>query len=83
MAGKIRVVQQHSGGIYGSPRVTAELHDAGIRVNGKRVARVMRAFSITGFRLRRRVRTTVPDPSVVIVPDLFRRDFTAPEPRVL
>ncbi|MFJ5535473.1 IS3 family transposase, partial [Streptomyces sp. NPDC093261] len=82
LAEKIRVIHQHSGGTYGSPRVTAELHDAGIRVNEKRVARVMRAFNITGFRLRRRVRTTVPDPSVVIVPDLFRRDFTAPEPGV-
>ncbi|MBL1102079.1 DDE-type integrase/transposase/recombinase [Streptomyces sp. 205] len=37
-------------------------------------------FSITGIRLRRRVRTTVPDSAVSPVPDLFQRDFTATEP---
>lgn len=68
------------GGAYGSPRVTAELRETGLRVNEKRVARVMRAFSITGIRLRRRVRTTVPDPAASQVPDLFQRDFTAAEP---
>jgi transposase InsO family protein len=40
----------------------------------------MRTFSITGIRLRRRVRTTVPDPAASPVPDLFQRDFTATEP---
>lgn len=40
----------------------------------------MRTFSITGIRLRRRVRTTVPDPATSPVPDLFQRDFTATEP---
>ncbi|MFI2511528.1 IS3 family transposase [Streptomyces sp. NPDC018972] len=80
LAEKIREVHGESGGAYGSPRVTAELRETGLRVNGKRVARVMRAFSITGIRLRRRVRTTVPDPAAPQVPDLFQRDFTAAEP---
>ncbi|WP_189719284.1 IS3 family transposase, partial [Streptomyces chryseus] len=65
---------------YGSPRVTAELREKGLRVNEKRVARVMRMFSITGIRLRRRVRTTIPDPAASQVPDLFQRDFNATEP---
>lgn len=77
---RIREVHGESGGAYGSPRVTAELRETGLRVNEKRVARVMRAFSITGIHLRRRVRTTVPDPAAALVPDLFQRDFTAPEP---
>ncbi|MFD1313670.1 IS3 family transposase, partial [Streptomyces kaempferi] len=34
---------------YGSPRVTAELREKGRRVNEKRVARIMRTFSITGI----------------------------------
>lgn len=80
LAEKIREVHGESGGAYGSPRVTAELREKGLPVNEKRVARVMRAFSITGIRLRRRVRTTVPDPAVTQVPDLFQRAFTAPEP---
>ncbi|MFJ3338423.1 IS3 family transposase [Streptomyces sp. NPDC086766] len=77
---KIRVIHRHSGGTYGSPRVTAELRERGLRVNEKRVARVMRRYAITGIRLPRRVRTTVPEPAASQVPDLFRRDFTAPEP---
>jgi transposase InsO family protein len=80
LAEKIRQVHAASGGAYGSPRVTAELHEAGVQVNEKRVARVMRRFSITGIRLRRRVRTTIPDPAASLVPDLFQRDFTAAEP---
>lgn len=82
LAAQIREVHAESGGAYGSPRVTAELKDKGLPVNEKRVARVMRTFSITGVRLRRRVRTTVCDPAAALVPDLFRRDFTAPEPGI-
>jgi transposase InsO family protein len=80
LAEEIREVHSESGGAYGSPRVTAELRGKGRRVNEKRVARIMRTFSITGIRLRRRVRTTVPDPATSPVPDLFQRDFTATEP---
>ncbi|MEV6161483.1 IS3 family transposase [Streptomyces sp. NPDC052052] len=80
LAARIREVHADSGGAYGSPRVTAELKEAGLHVNEKRVARVMRTFAITGIRLRRRVRTTLPDPAAFLVPDLFRRDFTAAEP---
>uniref|UniRef100_UPI001FD82A59 IS3 family transposase n=1 Tax=Kitasatospora phosalacinea TaxID=2065 RepID=UPI001FD82A59 len=80
LAEEIRRIHADSGGAYGSPRVTAELHETGTRVNHKRVARVMRTYSIVGIRLRRRIRTTVPDPAVTVVPDLFERDFTAPDP---
>jgi transposase InsO family protein len=65
---------------YGAPRITAELND-GVpdddRVNHKRVARVMRTAGIAGYRRRRRVRTTRPDPANQKVPDLLGRDFTA------
>jgi transposase InsO family protein len=67
----------------GAPRITAELNDgapASARVNHKRVARVMRAHAIAGLRLRRRVRTTIPEPADQKVPDLLRRDFTALAP---
>lgn len=80
LAQEIRQVHGESGGAYGSPRVTAELRGKGRRVNEKRVARIMRTFSITGIRLRRRVRTTVPDPAAQPVPDLFQRNFTATGP---
>lgn len=68
---------------YGAPRITADLNDAKPveeRVNHKRVARVMKEHSIAGVRLRRRVKTTVSEPSDQKVPDLVKRDFTAPAP---
>ncbi len=65
---------------YGVPRVTAELNDGvaeSERVNHKRVARVMSEYGLAGIRLRRRVHTTIPEPSEQKVPDLVGRDFTA------
>ena len=63
---------------YGAPRITAELND-GVppeeRVNRKRIARVMAEHDIAGIRLRRRVRTTIPEPSDQKVPDLLKRDL--------
>jgi transposase InsO family protein len=82
LAKQIRVVHAEADGAYGSPRVTAELREAGMVVNEKKVARVMRKFAIAGIRLRKKVRTTVPEPSNVPVPDLFGRDFTAERPGV-
>ncbi|MET9778375.1 IS3 family transposase [Streptomyces sp. NPDC006367] len=80
LTARMREVHGETRGAYGSPRVTAELRDQGLHVNEKRIARVMRTFAITGVRLRRRVRTTVPDPAASQVSDLFQRDFTAAGP---
>jgi transposase InsO family protein len=82
LAERIRVVHE-ADKAYGAPRVTAELNDsvpAQERVNHKRVARVMAERGIEGIKLRRRVRTTIPEPSDEKVPDLLKRDFTAPLP---
>ena len=49
-------------------------------MNHKRVARVMRTHHLPGLRLRRRIRTTIPEASQAKVPDLVKRDFTAPAP---
>ncbi|GHF12463.1 hypothetical protein GCM10014715_80210 [Streptomyces spiralis] len=68
-------------GTYGSPRIIAELRlSDGVLVNHKRMERVMRANQIVGLRLRRRVATTVSEPSHIPVPDLLGRDFTAATP---
>ena len=67
----------------GAPRVTAELNDgapAEQRVNHKRVARVMRTAGIAGYVKKRRVRTTIPEQTEATVPDLLKRNFTAPAP---
>ncbi|WP_425461031.1 IS3 family transposase [Leekyejoonella antrihumi] len=82
LAERIRDLHEDDNTI-GAPRVTAELNDGtptGERVNHKRVARVMREHGIRGYRRRRRVVTTVPEPADQKVPDLLKRDFTADEP---
>jgi transposase InsO family protein len=80
LAERISEIHRESDGTDGVPRVTAELKDTGRRVNHKRVERVMRKFHIVGLHLRKKVRTTIPEPSATPVPDLLRRDFTATTP---
>lgn len=82
LADRIRRIHAEDNTI-GAPRATAELNDGvapGERVNHKRVARVMREHDIRGYQRKRRVRTTIPEPSGQQVPDLLNRDFTAPAP---
>jgi transposase InsO family protein len=78
LAVRIKAVRAAHDGTYGAPRITAELHDDGMTVNHKKVARVMRRYRIQGLRLRRRVPTTTTDPAAAKAPDLIQRDFTAP-----
>ena len=82
LAARITVVHGKDN-TYGALRITAELNDGALepdRVNHKRVARVMRATGIAGYRRKRRVKNTVADPADQKVPDLFNRDFTAAAP---
>ena len=82
LAERIRAIHAEDN-TYGAPRITAELNDgasAGGKVNHKRVARVMRENNIVGYRRRRRITTTIPEPADQKVPDLLERDFTADAP---
>jgi transposase InsO family protein len=84
LAERIRAIHD-ADNTLGVPRVTPELNDgagADERVNHKRVARVMREHGIRGYTKRRRVRTTIPQQSDAKVPDLVKRDFTAPAPNM-
>ena len=86
LAARIRVLQDPAQGgdrAYGAPRITADLNDGvpvAERVNHKRVARVMREHRLAGIRLRRRVKTTIPDQSARRFPDLIGRDFSVGDP---
>jgi transposase InsO family protein len=82
LAAKIRAVHDQDN-TCGRPRITAELNNgapAGQRINHKRIARIMRENNIEGLRLRRRHRTTVPEPADTPSQDLVRRDFSATAP---
>ena len=70
----IAKIHKDSGGTYGSPRVTAELHDLGQVVNHKRVERLMRIHNIVGYTPPDKMVTTIPYPAHRIA-DLVNRDF--------
>jgi transposase InsO family protein len=61
---------------YGSPRITAELHDLGWRVSVNTVAALMREQQLVARPSRRRRATTRPDASARKAPDLVGRDFS-------
>lgn len=72
-----KIIQFHddSKGTYGSPRVHADLIEAGLQHSRKRVARLMREAGIYGKTRRRWITTTVTDPDAPARPDLIKRDF--------
>tara|TARA_B100001123_G_C14829409_1_gene835541 strand:- start:409 stop:645 length:237 start_codon:yes stop_codon:yes gene_type:complete len=76
----VRRVHQSSRGTYGAPRIHAELHERGVVVSRKRVARLMRAAGITGVSRRRWIVTTKRASGRRSAPDLVERDFTASRP---
>jgi putative transposase len=81
---RIRGIHTDSGGIYGSPRVHAELRREGIRVGRKRVERLMREAGLQGaHRVRRRKGCTVRVAGVRPADDLVERNFRPEAPNVL
>ena len=64
-------------GKYGSPRITADLRDAGWRVSQNTVAALMREQHLAARRHKRRKSTTRPGKGRWRAPDLVKRDFPA------
>jgi transposase InsO family protein len=64
-------------GKYGSPRITADLRDAGWRVSENTVAGLMREQGLVARRKHRRKGTTRPGKGRWRAPDLVKRDFPA------
>jgi transposase InsO family protein len=77
---KIRRAHATSKGVYGSPRVHAELEANGIRVGRHKVARLMRLARLRGCP-RRRFRVTIQrDPSHPVAKNLLRQNFSTDAP---
>ena len=69
-------------GNYGVPRMFKALRKAGVVVNAKRVARLMRLHGMAGRHRRRSCRTTFPGPDGYQIPDLVGRRFAPGAPDV-
>jgi transposase InsO family protein len=68
-------------GIYGAPRIHAELEEQGISAGHNRVARLMREAGIQGKTTRkRRPHTTQSDPTHPVAANVLDRQFTATHP---
>lgn len=73
---QIKEIHGANRGVYGAPRVHAELRMArGIHVGRKRVERLMRTEGISGLIPKKRGRTTIRVPGVRVADDLVQRDF--------
>jgi putative transposase len=81
---RIREIHKVNRGVYGAPRIHAELRLAdGVRVGRKRVERLMRAARISGLQPRKKGRTTVRVPGVRVCEDLLDRSFFSGAPNRL
>ena len=79
----VREAHAASRGVYGAPRVRAELRASGLSVSRKRVARLMREQGLAGVTRRRKFRTTIRNAERRPAPDLVNREFSAPAPNRL
>jgi putative transposase len=80
LAEHVKMAFQANRGVYGSPRVHAELHAQGIHCARKRVARLMREQGLFAKRPRHRTITTQSEPDAQVAPNLLQRDFSADQP---
>lgn len=77
---RIEAIYRHSHSTYGRARIHDDLKDEGIRVSGKRVARLMRERGVVGVSRRKGVFTTTRDRDARPAPDLVDRRFVAEAP---
>jgi putative transposase len=77
LAAEVKRLFELHGGKYGSPRIAADLHDAGWRVSQNTVAGLMRELGLAARWKKRRRSTTRPGKGRWRAPDLVRRNFPA------
>jgi len=82
LAEAVRIIFDASGGTYGSPRVTLDLHAAGWRVSENTVAKLMTELGLAGRKPKRR-RSLTRQGKRKAAPDRVRRQFTAVAPNLL
>jgi putative transposase len=75
LTAQLRLAHADSRQTYGRPRLCRALHDRGIAVSGKRVARLMRAAGLRARGRRRFLVTTNSRHNFAIAPNRLRRRF--------
>jgi len=81
---KISQIHKKTFGIYGAPRIHAELREAhSVRIGKKRVARLMGELGLQGVSRRGKRRRRKLSPESPAAPDLVRRNFVASGPNQL
>jgi transposase InsO family protein len=76
----IQTVYDDNHGLYGSPRIHAELKAQGKACGKNRIARLMRLRHLRARQVRRFKVTTKRDPSHPVASNLLKRDFVADRP---
>lgn len=76
----VRELFEASGATYGSPRIHADLAEAGWSVSVNTVAESMRRQGLHGRKPKRSKGSTKQDKKAPKFPDLLKRDFTASAP---
>jgi putative transposase len=77
LAAEVRRLFGAHRGTYGSPRITADLREAGWKVSKNTVAAVMREQGLAARRKKKRRSTTRPGKGRWRAPDLVKRNFPA------
>ena len=77
LAAEVRRLFKAHRGTYGSPRITADLREAGWKVSENTVAEVMRELGLAARRKNKRRSATRPGKGRWRAPDLVKRDFPA------
>jgi transposase InsO family protein len=83
LVAEMRKIHDELDDTYGSPRMGPELANRGLRVNHKRVERLMRVHGIVGVFKPAKVRTTIPAEENPPLPDLVGRRFAPGRPDVV
>jgi putative transposase len=74
------VIHRESKGVYGAPKIRAELQAQGHHHGRHKIARLMRQAGLRGCPQRRFNVTTQSDPSHTVAKNLLQQDFTAEGP---
>jgi putative transposase len=77
---EIKAIHKENRGVYGSPRIHAELMDRKTHVSENRVARLMRENGIAAKQKKKYKATTDSNHTLPVAPNILERDFEASGP---